>query len=262
VTSNNNNDAWLSFAEQEKGLCTDILAVIAPRATSNQALVIALLYARAYQSFEAATMRARAGLMNDARGTIRSCVESAIGIAATARDSAFVDRLIEADEARRLAWARITIDQPALHADLSAEQLKNMRDLVDTAARAGRKPRPINWSQVATDSGVLALYHTHYRFMSWHLHVGIESLNTFANTDASSQITGIRWEPDLAGLAQTISAACDALFWASAAVAEFFHLTDLGERVRSQHRAFAQLLGVASVAATAPIVQSTTAKRL
>jgi len=62
--------------------------------------------------------------MGDARATVRSGVESAVAIAATARDPSFVDRLIEADAYRRVAWACITLSDASLHAELSAEQCR------------------------------------------------------------------------------------------------------------------------------------------
>jgi hypothetical protein len=92
-----NHDEWLAFAEQQRALGAELCKTISPRAKTNQELVIALLYARAYQSFQAALLLAQAGLMGDARATVRSGVESAVAIAATARDPSFVERLIEAD---------------------------------------------------------------------------------------------------------------------------------------------------------------------
>jgi len=236
------DDGWLAFAEQQRALGAELCKAMAARAGTNQELVLALLYAREFQSFQAALLLARAGLMGDARATVRSGVESAVAIVATARDPSFVERLVEADTYRRVAWARTTLGDPSLHADLSAEQLQNLRDLIDQAALSEHKARPINWEQVAANNETKALYHTHYRNMSWHLHVGIESLNTFAVTTPDQKIVGIRWEADTAGFAQTVSAACDALFWASAAVSEFFSLTDLAQQVKAQHRAFAGML--------------------
>lgn len=238
------NNEWLAFAERESLLGSALCKAISPKADANQELVIALLYARAYQSFQAAVLLARTGLMGDARATVRNCVESAIAIAATARDPSFVDRLIEADEHRRVAWARITLGDASLQAELSDAQLQNLRDVVDRATHSPHKPQPIKWEQVAASNETKVLYHTLYRNMSWHLHVGIESLNTYAVIDEEQKITDIRWEPDQAGSADTVSSACDALFWASAATAEFFRLTDFAQRIKVQHREFAEMLGI------------------
>src|SRR6267154_1893364 len=108
------HDEWLAFAEQQRALGAELCKTISPRAETNQEVVIALLYARAYQSFQAALLLAQAGLMGDARATVRSGVESAVAIAATARDPSFVERLMEADTYRRVAWARITLGDPSL----------------------------------------------------------------------------------------------------------------------------------------------------
>ena len=99
-----NAEQWQTFAAKLQELGGRFCHAIADTRSPDQALIIALLYARAYQSFQAAVVLASKGLDGDARTVIRSCVEGAIAIAATVKDAAFVDQLVDDDLARRLTW--------------------------------------------------------------------------------------------------------------------------------------------------------------
>ena len=235
---------WQAFAARLKEAGEQLCRAITHTTAPDQALIIALLYARAYQSFQAAIVLAAKGLDGDARTIIRSCVEGAIAIAATMKDAAFVDQLVDDDLARRLTWARITLDNESLHEGLTPEQLANLREFVTREGTSQRQRKRINWEKIAGTTEARVLYHLHYRKMSWHTHVGIESLNNYAVLGANDEVIGVQCSATAIPAVETASIACDAFFWVSIFTAEFFGLADLQKHIRDMHREFAAMTGV------------------
>ena len=231
---------WRVFADKLLQLSEKLCSAMPGDLTENQRLVVSLLYARSHQSFKSAVLLAERGYNGDARTLVRSAVESAIAIAATGKDAVFVDRLVEADQDRRLRWIRATLNDPELQHGHSPEDLQRFRDTI--VAAGDTKPRGIHWDAVAATSNTKVLYHLHYRPMSWHTHVGIESLNEYALLDAKQDIVGPKCNGDTAGYAATVEAACDVIFWAGCMTSEFFGLTELLEEFRVMHRRYDKMI--------------------
>jgi len=237
--SDETNNNWRAFAREVVQLSTELCDALPSDVTDNQHLTIALLYARSRQSFLSALALAELGFNGDARTVVRSAVESTIAIAATAKDASFTTRLIEADMERRLKWSRATLSDPELEQGMSSDELDRLRANVATIEPT--KPKGINWSDAARDSGTKVLYHLHYRPMSWHAHVGVESLNSYAVLDGNEEIAGVRFDGNMSGYADTVSAACDVLFWASMVTAESFDFVEVVQRIRALHQRYSEM---------------------
>ena len=244
ATSSPTAAQWQAFAARLKSAGGRLCHAVACTTGPDQALIIALLYARAYQSFQAAIALTAAGLDGDARTVIRSCVEGAIAIAATMKDATFVNQLVDDDLARRLTWARITLGDESLHEGLAPQQLTNLREFVAREGTSQKKRRRINWEEIAGTTEARVLYHLHYRKMSWHTHVGIESLNNYAVLGDNEEVIGVQCGAAATPGVETASIACDAFFWTSIFAAEFFGLSDLQKDIRGMHREFAAMTGV------------------
>jgi hypothetical protein len=94
VKSVSDSKRWNDLADTLAQLAEDICRAIEHRVAKNQELVIGAVYARGYQSFLASVRLARSGLTDDASTLIRSMVESAIAINATAKDEEFYRQLV------------------------------------------------------------------------------------------------------------------------------------------------------------------------
>ena len=192
--------------------------------------MIGAVYARAYaESFRASVQLAQAGLTDDASTLIRSMVESAIAINATAKDKEFYRQLVEDERYSLNAYEKATAiirDDPDLRFDDERDDTPIKEGTTVAAPSPGTTPqergRRINWAEIAAREPLTRhLYYAHYRSMSLHVHV---SMATLRARDDDCDFTHIDWRPNHAATVETIARACDVLIWASMQTVGFMKL--------------------------------------
>jgi hypothetical protein len=238
---------WFDFADELIRYGLDTLRVH-ETSRNNQELLISGFFVRAHQSFQAAIILCERGMIPDARGVIRSAVETAIASAALAADTAFVDRLIGADSQHKLTYARVLLEDAdykgrySLTEIAKLEEVKKNIEAIDK--NSPRAPRNINWKDVA-DKHCKDLYIALYRLLSSDgTHTTIDVMDRYFESDALGQITALKMGPDHEGLDDTINAACLTFLWAANAFAQVFSKGESNQVVSDYLKEYRRLAGL------------------
>jgi hypothetical protein len=240
-------ESWTILATDLTRLAEDICRAIEHRVATNQELVIAAVYARAYQSFLASVRLAQAGLTDDASTLIRSMVESTIAICATAKDEDFCRRLLEDERYSLNAYDKATAiirSDPELQLDDDTDDVP-VREVTTDVTPPEDVPPPekgsrIIWWQIAEREPLTRhLYYAHYRSMSLHVHV---SMATLRARDDDRDFTHIDWRPDHSETVETVARACDVLIWTSMRTVGFMKLAKLRPVLRRLRDTYTKLL--------------------
>jgi hypothetical protein len=211
--------AWFAFIDKLNRLAMSVMSREAPRVPEE--LFAATLYARAVTMFQGAVLLAERGMGAEARTLVRGCAETAIALGCVRNDSTFICRLGEDHDKYRIAAANDLLRQlPETDPNISAEQRAALRRVIAEMSSQYQAPHPlrINWADAAIAANMTDLYLTVYRQTSSDAaHVGLRSLDRHVATDASDNIVGFRFHPDIDGTADTLSPAIAALLHASEA---------------------------------------------
>jgi hypothetical protein len=236
---------WFEFAEEliREGL--DILANHEVRRGDNQQLLLSGLFVRAHQSFQAAVILAEKGIVADARGIVRSAVETAIASIALAADPSFIDQMIGADGKHKITLARALLTDPDYKDRYSPGEIDKMeqtiKDLEAIDKSSPRAPKAINWKEVA-HRHCKDLYMALYRLLSSDgSHATIDVMDRYFEVDATGEITAIKLGPDFEGLDDTLNAACLAYLWAAIPFASHFEYQGFRGRLDEHVRRYRQL---------------------
>lgn len=240
--------AWFEFADE---LNRHGLDTLRGHQTSldNQQLLMSGFFVRAHQSFQAALILCEKGMIPDARGVIRSAVETAIASAALAADTAFVDRLISADSQHKLTYALVLLedaDYKSRYSSAEIAKLEEVRKNIEAIdKKSSRAPKNINWKDVA-DKHCKDLYIALYRLLSSDgTHTTIDVMNRYFESNELGQITALKMGPDHEGLEETINAACLTFLWAASAFAQVFNDGKSKEVVADYLKEYRKLAGAA-----------------
>lgn len=204
-------------------------------------------FVRTHQTFQGAILMGERGMIANARILLRAGVESAIAIAALAKDESLVDDMIAAHRFNQRKFARIVVNHQNYSATYSAEEIAAMRALIAEVdaieAQSGKKLKDINWADVGA-LHCFDLYNLLYRPLSWDgTHASVNSINRFLEVGDNQQITAFKMVPDTDGMVEALSAACLLFIWAADPFAAAFDRPDVTAELSIQLKRFAQLPG-------------------
>ena len=220
--------SWFETAAAFNELAMTVLPELRCDAMSNQQMVAAPLFGRALTSFQATCLLAERGMVADARAILRTASETVIILCAVAKDASVCDLLVDRTfwhhRKLRLAW----LNDPEAMAQTSCAEADAVRavvrDIESTHPRVVQmKGDPVSIDALARKAGVLVLYNTVFRASSGDgAHTSLDPLNRHVRSDAAGSILGLRFGPEVAGLASTISDSISALAFALSAAVELF----------------------------------------
>jgi Family of unknown function (DUF5677) len=157
---------WFDFADQLVRSGHEILKKHETLRDHAQHLLMSALFLRAHESLQATLTLAERGMIPDARGIVRSAVETAIASVALEAEESFIDRVIGAGSKHKLTVAREILGDVDYKAVYSAETIemleKTVMDIEAIDKQSPRAPVAINWKDIA-DKHCKALYVTLYR---------------------------------------------------------------------------------------------------
>ena len=236
---------WFEFAEDLNRLGLEMLSGHETPLDDRQRFPISVLFIRAHQSFQAAVILAERGMIGDARTLLRGAVEGAIASNALAADPKFVEQLIAAHRKHQLTIARVMLETPDYRATCSSEDVAKMEaTVVSIEALRGqpdKEPKNINWADVA-EKHCKDLYHTLYRLLSADgVHTTVYALDRHIEVDATTRITSLKTGPDIAGLVDTLRAACLTFLWAAEPFSRAFERPAITAKIQEQLQRFDRL---------------------
>jgi len=176
---------------------------------------------------------------------LRSAVEGAIAIHAHAKDSGFVDQMVDAHYRSKRTLARVVTEK--FGARIAAEDVAEMNKAIADAdaheKERGKDLADIKWEQVA-ERHCPELYHFFYRnFSSDGTHATISVLERFVAARADGEISHLKAGPDANGLVEVLSAASLIFIWAAGPFAETNVLSDIVIEINARLQEFKALPG-------------------
>lgn len=226
---------WFKTAEMFNDLGMQILRTMKADQTSNQQLIVAILYGRALTSFQAAYILTERGMLADARTVIRAAAETAIILCAVVKDENVIDRLIERhywhNRKLRNAWLN---DQEAV-AGMTPQEIEAIKNIIAEIDKNYPKVKhltkdPISIENLARDANVTSIYNAVYRFSSGDAaHTTIEALDRHLVTDGESNIKGIKFGPEYRDLPGTLHCAMSVLGFSMDSILKLFKLQQFSD---------------------------------
>jgi hypothetical protein len=234
-------ESSFAFADELNRVCLDFIFSMKVNDANAQQFAGALMFVRAYQSYQAAIVLCEHGIIGDARGVVRSCVESAIACCAIEADADFPAKIVSAYHAHRRTVANEQLTDPDLKTLLSDEEAKIWQAVLAETNALNPKPQNINWHDVAFKHCKM-LYVTLYRIMSSDgAHATAESLERHIVAKDGKPIE-LLCGPTTVGLLDSVSAACLAMLWALTAGAATFKRQDIKSRTDALLRRYDEIL--------------------
>jgi hypothetical protein len=254
---------WLAYARALNRIGLNLLRQASSIPNDPRLFAMHGHFVRAHRSFQGAVLLAEVGSIPDARTVVRSGVESAIALHALAKDSGFVDRMVEAHHMHQRKVARIVLGNSAYLAAYSAQDVATMHAAIaeadkleaslqasaDTEAKVlgiapkKRKLLDIDWAATAM-AHCPDLYQLIYRSHSSDgTHATVNSLDRFLETDATGRAIAFKVAPDTDGVVEALTAACLLFIWAAEPFAVSFDRPDVSAELSKQIQAFATLPG-------------------
>jgi hypothetical protein len=206
---------WFAFIDRLNRLAMSVLSREVPKV--REELYVAILYARAVSMFQGAVLLSERGMGAEARTLVRGCAETAIALGCVRLDPTFFDRLDEDHDRDRVAQANELLQLPETDPNISPAQRADLRRVIaEVSSQYQQGPRRIKWASAAVTAAMTDLYLTVYRQTSGDAaHVSLRSLDRHVAADSTGTIHGFRYQPDIVGVPDTLSAAIAALLHAS-----------------------------------------------
>jgi hypothetical protein len=230
---------WNQLAKALGSFAAEILAATETRVEKNQELIVAGLYARAYQSFLGSILLADAGLTDDAATLMRSMTESTIALRIAGNDPEFILRLHD-DEVYSLN-PHERADR--LFREVAAKELGEQEvsepyhDLPLVEPLPTPTPHRIKWAEESSKEFLTHhLYNAHYRPLSQASHVSLVS------SRIGDSFERIDWRPIKAETLDALTRACDLMIWATMSILGFMQLQELQPRFQGLRDQYTQML--------------------
>jgi hypothetical protein len=243
--------AWFAFVEKLNRLAMSVLSREVPKV--REELYVAMLYARAVSMFQGAVLLSERGMGAEARTLVRACAETAIALGCARLDPTFPGRLDEDHDRDRVAQANELLQLPETDPNISPAQRADLRRVIaEVSSQYKQGPRRIKWASAAVTAAMTDLYFTVYRQTSGDAaHVSLRSLDRHVAVDSAGTIHGFRYQPDIDGVPDTLSAAIAALLHASEA--KLRGLADAATtELRTLSREWSALVAAQDAAPSAP----------
>nr|BFD62331.1 hypothetical protein BdHM001_10120 [Bdellovibrio sp. HM001] len=196
------------IADELNEIAQGFIPLLAIKSDDIQQLTCVSLYIRIMSSYSSAIKLLEYGLSLDAGNVIRSAVESSIYLNACATNTEFVDSYHYSKEIFRLKMINISLNGEDGAIPVTEENkatLLAIKEEIEGLKKVG-KVKELNLREVAKSCEMLPVYNTAYRLLSnQNSHSSSESLKQIQKRDASGNITGIMWQPDLEEIGLYIS---------------------------------------------------------
>ena len=199
---------WFEISEEFNRLAMRVLPSLQPATTSNDGLLVALLFGRALTTFQAVLILAGPGMMGDARTLVRAVSETAIVLAAVVADATVCEQLIDDHFRHHKKMRNAWLEDGQAVAVMTKEQVDAVRAALADAERDRplvKGGNPMSLEPLSKIGGTLALYNAVYRSMSGDAaHVTADSLNRHALASADGRVRGLKLGPTVDDLADTL----------------------------------------------------------
>lgn len=230
---------WFEAAAAFNRLGMQVLPELRAGTDNAQQLFAATLFGRALTSFQSIVILAERGLMADARTVARAATETALVLAALARNASVLDIM----ELRHYYFRRklhsVWLHDRASRDTMNAEQIAALENDIATIDRdyptvKDLRNDPLNIASLADQTGLTSIYNAVYRVTSTDAaHTSISALERHVRTDASGQIHSLTVGPEVGDLPDTISVAITMLSLGIEAATELFGITHFADEFRN-----------------------------
>jgi hypothetical protein len=229
---------WFSHAENLNRFAQRIVTTqrefSSERGLGDDHVLALLLLYRALNNFQATVLMAERGMIVEARTLARSCLETAIWIAALKTDPEHWRGMLKDELASKRARGRWI--------------LKNAADALDPARREGLEKyvddlehqtrlRALKLEDVAKRAGVHGVYLFYRQLSADAAHPSITALHRHVSSGHDDEIKEIQWMPvlELDDISETLGLACSFLILACTALGEMFPDAERNKELTGLH---------------------------
>jgi hypothetical protein len=162
----------------------------------KQETLVAALYIRVINTYQAALLLAERGLMSQARILSRSLIEALFSLCAIAKSEQFADEFILEDQRNRLKYVN---KYRKLHGGIPPEVSKSEVELLEKQLQKEIKELEIkskSTEQWSIDAGMHDWYLAVYSVLSDSVHSKVKDLERHLVINGSNEIKEFNWGPD------------------------------------------------------------------
>lgn len=200
-----------ALAERLNRACQRAMLACSVPDNDKQALLVALLFARALSSFQGAILMTERGMSVEALTLARSCLETSFYLAAIARNPYLIEGLVGSDTKHKHKMAKWFTGDGAAAAGLSPDKVKALCEFLSRSSTNTAPSTSIAAMAAAAD--LSGIYETLYRDLCDRAaHPSLNSLLRHVRQDAQGNIIGLRFGPETEDTREMVLASMNALF--------------------------------------------------
>jgi len=204
--------------------CHDLLFAADIRNRDVQHLLIAPLFVRALEHYQATLILLGTGLIAPARVLLRATVEAVFTTRAVAADEKALTAFINAD----LHWRRKMIKKAQQHDHTNLEELREaitpalIENLEKQIKTSGAKPLKVE--DLSRLAGMHEWYTTHYALLSKATHTSVRELESYLSLDDAGEVRSLTYAPSMEEIPHLVLTAAHCILLGAAAFAGTFEL--------------------------------------
>ena len=197
----------------------------------GQSMVVAALFLRTLQHYQAAILLLKKGLVASGRVAIRAELEAVFATRAVADSEANLQAFVNDDLHERLELikkARKHADYPMMQRLLESVSDEDFAQLTERVKRAGAIQK-LTTKILSEQAGLHSLYVSVYRLLSVAVHSGARELDAYLILDADGEVREIDYATGLHEVSDLLLTASDFILLGSDAVCRQFEIKSFAE---------------------------------
>jgi Family of unknown function (DUF5677) len=216
--------ALFARARQINRDCHELLSTADIRNRDVQQLLIAPLFVRALEHYQATLILLGTGLIAPARVLLRATVEAVFTMRAITLQEEALKDFINAD----LLWRRKMIKSAQQHHHTNLEELREaitpelIKSLEEQIKSSGAKA--LSAEKLSKLAGMHEWYTTHYALLSKATHTSVRELESYLSLDEAGEVRSLTYAPSMEDIPLLILTAAHCILLGAAAFAATFEL--------------------------------------
>ncbi|MBA3447756.1 MAG: hypothetical protein H0T56_09135 [Pseudaminobacter sp.] len=212
------------------------------RNRDGQSMLVATLFLRALQHFQAGILLLGKGLVASGKVAIRAELEAVFAVRAIAADEANFRAFVNDDLRERLELIKKArkYDYPILQRLREAISDKDFARLEDQVKRAGAAKK-VTTAALSEQAELHHLYVSAYSILSRAAHSGVRELDAYLVSGLNGEVREIDYAPELDDVTDMLLTACDFILLGSDAVCHQFEITSFADMRRELSQAIVNM---------------------
>ena len=236
------NAEALNLARRINRECHSLIFKADVRNRDGQSILVAALFLRVLQHFQAGILLLSKGLIASGKVAIRAELEAVFAVRAIAADENNSRAFVNDDLRERLELIKKArrYDYPILQRlkeEVSDEDFAQLSDRVKIAGAT----KKVTTADLSEQAELHYLYVSAYRILSRAAHSGVREIDAYLISDPGGEVREIDYAPELRDVTDMLLTACDFILLGSEAVCLRFNISTFADIRREFSTAMAEL---------------------